>query len=85
VKRIEAYKSVDGQIFEDEDAANRHDLDCIGEELDALLLIATQATNGNVTRTDQYRMCLRLLEKRNDIKPIIDKIGRYLAAHEEAG
>lgn len=75
---IEAYKSVDGKIFENESEAISHDQDCIGELFDALLLEATGATNGDVTRNAQYRMCLRLLEKRQELKPIIGKLYEYI-------
>ncbi|WP_373092539.1 hypothetical protein [Zhongshania sp.] len=75
---IEAFKAVDGTIFEDYDKAKRHDLDCIGELIDGLLLVAVQATGGNVTRIDQHRMALKLLESRADILPDIQKLARYI-------
>lgn len=79
MKEIEAFESVDGTIFTDPDKAKRHDEDCIGEEFDALLLLAIQSTGGNVTRNDQYRMCLHLLKNRNEAKHIIAKLHDYLS------
>lgn len=80
MQEVTAYKSVDGAIFEDEELAARHDQDCIGELFDALLLHATSATAGNVTRVDQHRMCLALLNGRKELQPIIKKLARYIDA-----
>jgi len=78
MKAIEAYEAVDGTIFTHKHTAEQHDLDCIGELFDALLLNAVQATGGNVTRNDQYRMCMQLLNDRDNLKGTINKLSDYL-------
>lgn len=83
MKAIEAYKSVDGKLFEDEDKAIAHDSDCIGEEFDALLQIAISNSNGNITRIDQHRMCLTLLENKDKARIIIRKLYGYLYGENE--
>jgi len=77
MQSIEAYKSVTGKLFEDEVECANYDLDCIGMELDALLLIGMRASNGNVTRNDQHRMCLELLNSRSEVEKIIKTLNEY--------
>lgn len=61
MKVIEAYKTSDGRLFEDESKAQAHQLDIIGELLDALL----PDTGGNITRVDRYRLLMAALENPN--------------------
>ena len=39
-EEITAYKTPDGEIFEDEDKANKHFSDLLGEELDGLMRLS---------------------------------------------
>lgn len=75
---ITAYQSVDGSVHLDHDEAKKHDLDCIGETIDGILLEACSATGGNITRNTQYRMCLHLLDNRGKIKSELEKLVKYL-------
>lgn len=83
MKIIEAYETVDGKIFTDEDEAIKHDQDCIGEEFDELLRVAISGTNGNVTHIDRHRMALKLLEDRASVRAVIDKLSDYLSKENE--
>ena len=83
MKTVEMFQAVDGQVFHSEKACKDHDQDCIGAEFDALLLEAVQATGGNVTRNDQYRMCLHLLKNREKVLPILKNLVSYIEAEEE--
>ena len=58
MKTIEAYKTSDGKLFEDEAKAQTHQLDIIGELLDTLL----PDTGGNITRIDRHRLLMAALE-----------------------
>ena len=82
MKLVSMFESVDGKLFTSEKDCKKHDLDCIGEEFDGLLLEAMKATNGNVTRQDQFRMCLYLLENRNKVLPMLKKLVRYIEESE---
>jgi hypothetical protein len=82
MRHIEAYEAVDGTVFTRLSKCQEHDLNCIGELFDALLLEAAQATGGNVTRNTQYSMCLRLIEKRKELAPTIRKLNAYIAAEQ---
>ena len=55
---IEAFKTSDGTLFEDEKKAQAHQLDIIGELLDALLV----DIGGNVTRVDRHRILMATIE-----------------------
>ena len=59
--QIEAYKCSDGSIFECEEAANAHDEDLLGQELDGLLKLFE--FGGLLTRIDENRALLRLMGK----------------------
>ena len=78
MKEVLMFQAVDGSLFNDEKKCKEHDLDCIGQEFDALLLEATQATNGNVTRNDQYKMCLYLLKNKDKMLPILKNLVNYI-------
>jgi len=64
MKTIQVFESVDGEIFRTRKDAEKHDLDCIGEEFDGLMLLAIGG-NGNITRHDQFRMCMALIDDKN--------------------
>lgn len=70
VREIECYKTADGKIFEDEDAAKAHAADLIGEELDSLLRLCGL----DITRSQQYKALLTLLNKHKETAGIINKL-----------
>ena len=78
MKLVSMYEAVDGKLFTNEKDCKAHDLDCIGEEFDGLLIEAMKATNGNVTRNDQFKMCLHLLENRDKVLPILKTLVSYI-------
>ena len=78
MKLVSMFEAVDGKLFTNDKDCKKHDMDCIGEEFDGLLLEAMKATNGNVTRRDQFKMCLYLLENRNEMLPILKKLVSYI-------
>jgi len=56
---ITAYKTSDGQIFENEGKAKAHQEDILGELLDAFL---PYDDRGNVTATDRYNLLMKQLK-----------------------
>lgn len=81
MKTIEAYQCSDGQIFDDEHKAKAHDDDLLGEELDGLLKMF--AFGGLLTRNDEYRGLMRLLNNRKELHAVINKIATVLAHGED--
>ena len=77
-KRIEAYKTSDGQLFENEAKAEEHQQDIIGELLDTLL----PDTGGNITRADRHRLLLKMLESPT-LTTTVNKLHRALNYTEE--
>lgn len=78
MKTIEAYQSADGCVYLTEREALEQDDNCIGEAIDALLSPAINACNGNVTRSDQYRMALYLLNNRKQLAEHVAILDKYL-------
>lgn len=56
---IDAYKTSDGEIFEQYNKAKEHQLDIIGELLDNFL---PYDDRGNVTRSDRHNILMKQLE-----------------------
>jgi len=79
MRTIEAFQSVDGSIHLSERKALEHDDDCIGEAIDALLTGAVAACNGNVTRSDQYRMALYLMNNKGELRATCATLHNYLS------
>lgn len=78
MKTVIRYQAVDGALYTNEKECAAHNEDCIGEEFDALLLAAIQATGGHVTRNDQYKMCLHLLKNRHSVLPALKNLVAYI-------
>lgn len=83
MKTVEMFQAVDGKVFFSEKECKAHDEDCIGTEFDALLLEAVNAANGNVTRNDQYKMCLHLLKNKDRVLPILKNLAAYIEDENE--
>jgi hypothetical protein len=58
IKQIEAYRTSDGRLFDDEDKARDHQTDIIGQLLDNLL---PHDDRGNVTQSDRYNILTKQL------------------------
>lgn len=82
MREITAYMTEDGKIFKYECDAKSHTNDIVGEAFDGLLLIGMRATGGNVTRSDQHRMALSLLNNRDEAAALIRKLDIYLNGGE---
>ena len=80
MRTVTMYQAVDGKVFDNAEECAAHDKDCIGAEFDGLLL---EAVSGNVTRSEQYRMCLHLLENRKAVLPILKTLVAYIEGEDE--
>ena len=76
MKEIHAYQCADGLIYEDERKAKAHDDDLLGQELDGLLKMF--GFGGQLTRSAEHRALLRLLDKRAELRVVINTISAIL-------
>jgi len=74
MKQIEAYQTSDGQIFDDEDKAESHQTDIIGELLDGLIL---DDPKGQFSRIVRRRILLAILDDPN-LKSKIADLNKHL-------
>lgn len=81
MKTIEAYQCADGTIFEDEDKAKSYDDDLLGQELDGLLKLFE--FGGKLTRNDEYKGLMKLLNNRKELQQSINLIAQILSHGEE--
>ena len=58
MRELEAYKTSDGQLFEDYDKAETHQMALIGEKLDGML---PHDDRGNVTQADRFNILTKML------------------------
>lgn len=79
MKTVEAFKTFDGMLFEDEKKARAHADDILGEELDGLLRIAVH----NMTRNEEYKFIVSLMENRKALRACISKINAILSFENE--
>lgn len=79
MQEITAYQTVDGQVFHDEDDAERHEIDLIGEELDGLLM---HVLNLDVSQRDKRRGILAAIAERKKLKQVIALLNRYLNSED---
>lgn len=77
MRKVEAYICADGTIFENEDKAQAHDDDLLGQELDGLLKMFE--FGGVLTRNDEYKGLMRLLNNRKELRKSIDTIATMLS------
>ena len=75
MKTIEAYQCADGQIFEDDRKAKAHDDDLLGQELDGLLKLFKF---DSLTRNQEYRSLIQLMNNRKELRTSMDTISRLL-------
>lgn len=59
MNQVEAYETSDGQLFLDEQKAEFHQQDIVGEMLDGLV---ANDDRGNVTRSDRYSILMNMLK-----------------------
>lgn len=81
MKQIDAYQCFDGQIFSDEDKAKAHDEDLLGQELDGLLKLF--GFGGKLTRNDEWRGLMNLMQNRKELRKSVDLISAILAHGED--
>ena len=74
IEEITAYKTVDGTIFEDLDAAKKHMQDMLGEELDALMRLSKIT----LTRNEVYKLIVGWIEQEKELKKCINSIYKVL-------
>ncbi|WNO06027.1 hypothetical protein [Rhodoferax mekongensis] len=81
MRQIEAYQCYDGQIFSDESKAKAHDEDLLGQELDGLLKLF--GFGGKLTRNDEWRGLMNLMQNRKELRKSVDLIAAILAHGDE--
>ena len=74
MKEITAYKISDGRLFEDERKAEAAQDDLIGDELDGLLKLFEL----DITRTQEYKALLKVLNKKAALTKQLDKLLQHL-------
>lgn len=72
MKTIEAFECSDGSIFNCEDKAKQHEDDLLGQELDSLLKLFK--FGGQLTRNDEYKGLMILMNNRKELKQSIRAI-----------
>ena len=82
MKPVEAYECSDGALFTDERDAKAHENDLLGEELDGLLKLF-EFDGNHVTRNDEYRALMRVLNKRKELRKAITAILKILDHTED--
>lgn len=64
MREITAYQCSDGSLHTDEDKARAHEDDLLGQELDGLLRLFAL----DITRVQEHRGLLRVMQNRKDLK-----------------
>jgi hypothetical protein len=64
MKEISAYQCSDGAIFTDDRNAKAHEDDLLGQEIDGLLKLYGL----DITRNQEYKGCLSVMGKRQELK-----------------
>jgi hypothetical protein len=70
---IEAYKTTDGQIFEEYTKAIKHQSEIVGELLDSLIPVDE---SGRMTHVDRHRLLMSML-KSKELRSIVRQL--YIA------
>lgn len=71
MRQMECYKTSDGLLFEDEDKAQAHEDDLIGEELDEFFRLHFEF---DTRRSDIYRGILKVLKNKDALAASCRKI-----------
>lgn len=79
MKQIEAFKTVDGLIFESEKSALDHEDDLLGEELTKLFRLM-QLTDGPraIEHSGVFRACMEAIKNKNQLVTICAQIVRIV-------
>ena len=64
MREITAYQCSDGSLHTDEDKARAHEDDLLGQELDGLLRLFAL----DITRVQEYRGLMRVMQNRKDLR-----------------
>ena len=65
MKAIECYKTSDGKVFEDEEKAQAHEEDMIGEELESLLMHVMELNTG---RSEVFKGIMKAINNKKALK-----------------
>lgn len=76
MKIIEAYQSVDGMVFTSEEAAEKHDIDLIGEELDGLIFHVLKL---DVSKHQTLKGIIAAIKEKRELAMVIAKLNKYLS------
>lgn len=79
MKAIEAYQCSDGAIFIDDRDAQSHQDDLLGQELDSLLKLFKL----DITRNQEYKSLLQLMNNRQELLKSIEEIARIIRFSED--
>jgi hypothetical protein len=80
MREIEAYQCSDGALFTDEKKAAAHDDDLLGQEIDGLLRLYGL----DITRNQEFKGCLSVMGKRQELKAAAAAILAILNHAEES-
>lgn len=80
MKEINAYQCSDGTIFIDDRSAKAHEEDLLGQEIDGLLKLYGL----DITRNQEYKGCLSVMSKRQELKETAAAILAILNHVEES-
>lgn len=80
MKTIEAYQASDGTLFNCEDKAKQYEDDLLGQELDQLLKLFQ--FGGKLTRNDEHRGLMCLMNNRKELKQSVEVILNILNENE---
>ena len=64
MREITAYQCSDGSLHTDEDKARAHEDDLLGQEIDGLLRLFAL----DITRVQEHRGILRVMQNRKDLR-----------------
>ena len=64
MREITAYQCSDGSLHTDEEKARAHEDDLLGQELDGLLRLFAL----DITRVQEYRGLMRVMQNRKDLR-----------------
>lgn len=78
MKETNAYQTSDGRLFINEGTAKAHEDDLLGQEIDGLLRLYGL----DITRNQEYKGCLSVMDKRKELKEAATKLLAILN-HEE--
>ena len=77
-EEITAYQTPDGEIFTDENKADKHYSDLLGEQLDGLMRLSKI----QLKRTDEFKLIMGWIDQPDELKKAICKIHSIIKFNE---